>query len=146
MSRAARVLAIVHTDRTFELKEVRGEKLWVGRCIHCSSAIAVDVHGATGATLEHIEPTTHGGTDDTQNLALACARCNQRKGASLDKRRRDDPTLSAVIDTLRARRAERWRDDSRAPIEPRTPAPGGRGEGRRGEGRRGEGRRGERRR
>ncbi len=131
MSRATRVLAIVHTDRTFELKEVRGEKLWVGRCIHCSSAIAVDAHGTTGATLEHIEPTTHGGTDDTRNLALACARCNQRKGASLDKRRRDDPTLSAVIDTLRTRRAERWRDDPRMPAVPPSLVRGRRGERRR---------------
>lgn len=113
--RSADVLAIVHTDRTFERREVRGERVWVGRCIHCQSALAVDDHGGTSATIEHIEPTTHGGTNDVRNLALACARCNQRKGAKLDVRRRDDPTLSAVIDTLKARRAERWRDDERVP-------------------------------
>ncbi len=113
------MLSVVHTDRTFELREVRGERLWVGRCIHCSSPIAVDARGETAATIEHIEPSTHGGTDEVANLALACARCNQRKGARLDARRRDDPTLSAVIATLRERRTERWRDDPRAP-EPLT--------------------------
>jgi 5-methylcytosine-specific restriction endonuclease McrA len=118
MSRAARVLSVVHTDRTFERKDVRAERVWVGRCIHCGSALVVGEDGATAATIEHIEPSTHGGTDDVRNLALACARCNQRKGARLDVRRRDDPTLSAVIETLRQRRAERWRDDARAPSAP----------------------------
>ncbi len=123
MSRATKVLAVVHTDATFSLRDVRGERCWVGRCIHCSSAIVVDRDGATAATIEHIEPSTHGGTDDVANLSLACARCNQRKGASLDGRRRDDPTLSAVIDTLRARRRERWRDDPRTPPEPYPASP-----------------------
>jgi hypothetical protein len=118
MSRAARVLSVVHTDRSFERKEVRGERVWVGRCIHCGSALVVSEDGATAATLEHIEPSTHGGTDDVRNLALACARCNQRKGARLDVRRRDDPTLCAVIETLRQRRAARWRDDPRSPPGP----------------------------
>ncbi|GAB4196172.1 MAG: hypothetical protein OHK0013_03140 [Sandaracinaceae bacterium] len=122
MSRAARVLAIVHTDRTFERREVRGERVWVGRCIHCGSALVVDEDGATAATIEHIEPSAHGGTDDVRNLALACARCNQRKGARLDVRRRDDPTLSAVIEMLRRRRAERWRDDPRASSAPAPPS------------------------
>lgn len=115
MARARKVLGIVETDATFELREVRGERAWVGRCIHCRSAIVVSTRGETAATIEHIVPTTHGGTDDVENLALACARCNQRKGARLDHRRRDDPTLRAVIDMLRARRRERWR-------EPRTTA------------------------
>jgi 5-methylcytosine-specific restriction endonuclease McrA len=115
MSRAVRVLAVVHTDRTFERREVRGASAWVGRCIHCSSALVVELDGTTAATIEHIEPSTHGGTDEVRNLALACARCNQRKGAKLDVRRRDDPTLSAVIETLRRRREERWREDPRRP-------------------------------
>lgn len=127
MSRASKVLAIVRTDRTFEAREVRGERCWVGRCIHCASAIVVDARGETAGTIEHIEPSTHGGTDDVANLALACARCNQRKGASLDNRRRDDPTLSAVIDTLKARRRERWRDDPHVSEAPPTETRGRRG-------------------
>lgn len=123
MSRAAKVLGIVHTDRTFELRDVRGERCWVGRCIHCSSAIVVDARGQTAGTIEHIEPSTHGGTDDVRNLALACARCNQRKGSSLDHRRREDPTLSAVIDTLKERRRERWREDPRVAPPGTTEAP-----------------------
>jgi 5-methylcytosine-specific restriction endonuclease McrA len=127
MSRASKVLAIVRTDRTFERRDVRGEPCWVGRCIHCSSAIVVDAHGETAGTIEHIEPSTHGGTDEVSNLSLACARCNQRKGASLDRRRRDDPTLSAVIETLKARRRERWRDDPQAADAPTPETRGERG-------------------
>jgi 5-methylcytosine-specific restriction endonuclease McrA len=118
VSRAAKVLGVVHTDRTFELRDVRGERCWVGRCIHCSSPIVVDARGQTAGTIEHIEPSAHGGGDDVQNLALACARCNQRKGSRLDHRRRDDPTLTAVIETLKERRRDRWREDDRVVPSP----------------------------
>ena len=32
---------------------------------------------------EHIVPRQHGGSDDPGNLALACHRCNLRKGPNL---------------------------------------------------------------
>ena len=113
MSPAARAriaLRIAATDRTFELCDVRGDRVWVGRCIHCRARVVVEASGATIATIEHIEPLTHGGTDAIENVALACARCNHGKGRRLDVRRRDDPTLRAVVEMLAARRRERWRD------------------------------------
>lgn len=106
----SRVLDIVRSDSTFAREDVRGVRAWVGRCIHCSSRIVVEESGATGATVEHIVPRNHGGTDELENLALACARCNQSKGTRLDVRKKNDPTLMAVIETLRVRRKERWRD------------------------------------
>ncbi|HEY9176020.1 MAG TPA: HNH endonuclease [Verrucomicrobiae bacterium] len=33
--------------------------------------------------VEHIVPKTHGGTDDLENLALACIDCNLHKGTNL---------------------------------------------------------------
>ena len=33
--------------------------------------------------VEHIVPKTHGGTDDLENLALACIDCNLHKGPNL---------------------------------------------------------------
>jgi 5-methylcytosine-specific restriction endonuclease McrA len=102
-------LAIAATDNTFAIREVRGARAWVGKCIHCAARLVVELDGETNATIEHIVPRGHGGPDEIENLALACARCNHLKGMRLDHRRRDDPTLSAVIDTLRARRLERWR-------------------------------------
>gem|GEM_PF-686445 len=106
------VLAIVATDATFERALVRGEPAWVGKCIHCQARLVVGLDGEThgAATIEHIVPRNHGGTDDVENLALACARCNTLKGMRLDHRRRDDPTLAEVVETLRARRRARWRD------------------------------------
>jgi 5-methylcytosine-specific restriction endonuclease McrA len=106
----SRVLEIVRTDSSFAREDVRGVRAWVGRCIHCGSRIVVEESGATLATVEHIVPRNHGGTDELTNLALACARCNQGKGTRLDARKRSDPTLRAVIETLQARRKERWRE------------------------------------
>jgi 5-methylcytosine-specific restriction endonuclease McrA len=108
-SRAQRVLAVVAADKTFQQVCVQGEIHWVGKCIHCNAKVLVSLTGDTRATLEHIEPKTHGGSDDPENLAIACARCNSGKGMRLDHRKRSDPTLTKVIDMLRARRLERLR-------------------------------------
>jgi 5-methylcytosine-specific restriction endonuclease McrA len=106
------LLAIVATDATFDRSVVRGEPAWVGKCIHCNARLVVALDGEAGgtATIEHIVPRTHGGSDDLANLAVACARCNALKGKRLDHRRREDPTLTQVIETLRARRLARWRE------------------------------------
>lgn len=112
ISRRHRILAIVATDSTFELRVVRGEPTWVGRCIHCNTKVAVSPGGdpEPGVTVEHIEPRHHGGGQTLDNLAFACARCNQSKGMRHDHKRRDDPGLSALIEALRRRRLDRWRD------------------------------------
>lgn len=112
-SRAHRLLLwAAATDRTFRRREVDGRPMLVGKCIHCNRRLAVDLDPSARqtATVEHIVPKTHGGTDDLDNVAVACARCNTGKGVRLDARRRDDPTLSRVIETLSARRRERRRE------------------------------------
>lgn len=112
MSRVRRLLLrAAESDNTFQLLDVRGSACWVGRCIHCQSRVVVPLSDAepASATLEHIVPKNHGGTDDAANLALACARCNQGKGKRLDRRRADDPTLTRVIALLQERRRERQR-------------------------------------
>ena len=62
------------------------------------------------ATLEHIVPRHHGGTNELMNLAVACARCNHGKGVRLDHRKPADPTLRRVIDMLQERRKKRYRE------------------------------------
>jgi len=112
MSRTRRLLLrAAESDNTFERTRLRGGESWVGRCIHCQSKIVVPIADGepASATLEHILPKHHGGTDDPDNLALACARCNQGKGKRLDHRRLDDPTLASVIATLQERRRQRLR-------------------------------------
>ncbi|KYF62199.1 HNH endonuclease [Sorangium cellulosum] len=105
------ILDIVATDATFERTEIRGQAAWAGKCIHCLSHVVVGLDGEPiqRATIEHIVPRTHGGTDALDNLALACGRCNALKGMRLDVRRRDDPKLVAVIERLRERKASRRR-------------------------------------
>ena len=112
MGKVHRLLcAVAESDSTFRKQAVRGRETWVGPCIHCRRAITVplDEREPPSATLEHIVPRHHGGTDALDNLALACASCNHQKGRRLDWKRRADPTLSRVIDTLLARRRAQMR-------------------------------------
>lgn len=110
--RRQKLLAIARTDRTFTRTLLDGQPAWVGKCIHCQAHLAVAEEGPEigGATIEHIVPQTHGGTDDLQNLALACARCNSLKGKRLDVRRADDPRRREVEAKLLERRRARYRD------------------------------------
>ncbi len=114
-----RVLAIVATDRTFERVSHRGEEVWMGKCLHCNSHLAVSLAGdpISRATIEHILPRTAGGTDAVENLALACARCNGSKGIRIDHLGPSNPRFIEVVDRLRERRRKRWRDPERTDEE-----------------------------
>lgn len=45
-------------------------------CEYCHSPEEIST---SRFTIDHINPRSLGGTDDTNNLALACSRCNQRR-------------------------------------------------------------------
>ena len=106
------LLAAARTDRTFERTRLDERTVWVGKCIHCNTRLVVADDGQSlgEATLEHIIPQTRGGTDDIENLAVACARCNRTKGKRHDHKR--GTGLEEVVATLQARRRARWRDPS----------------------------------
>lgn len=125
MSAATRrqVLAAVTTDA--DARPV-GET-WQTRCLHCRSALAATTGGDLlgSATVEHIVPRSwfdtpaarelcegFDGPDDPRNLALACARCNHGKGREHDKRGAADVRAREVVESLLARRLERWRTAS----------------------------------
>ncbi|MET0387247.1 MAG: HNH endonuclease [Polyangiales bacterium] len=114
MSRRSRQLlrAAAESDNTFERVTRGGREYWVGQCIHCRTRVSVplDPDERAHATLEHIVPRHHGGSDDPENLAVACQRCNQGKGRRLDLRARNDDTLQRVITLLQERRRARLRE------------------------------------
>ena len=56
--------------------------------------------------VEHIIPRFHGGSDDPDNLALACIDCNLRKGPNLTG---IDPETQRVTELFHPRR-HRWDD------------------------------------
>lgn len=56
--------------------------------------------------VEHIIARQHGGTDDPQNLALACHQCNLHKGTNLSG---VDPDTNEVTRLFDPRR-DRWED------------------------------------
>jgi len=56
--------------------------------------------------VEHIIPKVHGGTDDLDNLALACIDCNLHKGTNLTG---IDPETNEVTELFHPRR-QAWDD------------------------------------
>lgn len=107
-----RLLWCAATDSSFHrVARVDGVVL-EGKCLHCGRKLWLQPSGEpiSRATIEHIVPRTHGGSDELSNLGIACARCNHGKGVRLDVRRADDPTLQRVTQTLVQRRQQRWRE------------------------------------
>jgi hypothetical protein len=56
--------------------------------------------------IEHVIPKTHGGSDDFNNLALACIDCNLHKGPNLTG---IDPETEAITELFHPRRHD-WAD------------------------------------
>lgn len=61
--------------------------------------------------MEHTVAKPHGGTDDLDNLALACHRCNLSKGPNLSGLDRESGRIAPLFHPRRDRRAEHfvWR-------------------------------------
>lgn len=108
--RTGAILGVVQTDNTFVHHVSMMGSWWVGRCLHCNSAIVVEDDGQTNATVEHIIPITAGGSVcDLQNLALACERCNNQKGIEHDRHVGKGGRADEVVEALKAKRMLRWR-------------------------------------
>lgn len=106
------LLAVVATDCTFTQRKGRdGQFFWQGKCIHCGSALVVEMDGSAGreVTLEHIFPKAQGGDSSLKNLALACRACNNMKGVRQDVLKPGNPAFDAMVAFLQKRRQERWR-------------------------------------
>ncbi|MFO0596732.1 MAG: HNH endonuclease [Myxococcaceae bacterium] len=109
----ATLLAIVRTDSTFQKVRARGgAEVWEGKCLHCGKKLVVELDGTAVArvTIEHIVPQSAGGTDELLNLALACSRCNNRKGRQHDWKGLGDARAAELIEALLAKRRARWRE------------------------------------
>ena len=125
--RHAQLLWCAATDRTFERAELKGEEVLAGKCIHCNCVVCVDLDGTRRlrATVEHIVPRTHGGSDTLENLAIACGRCNGAKGIRHDPSPWGDPKLMAMIERLQERKRKRLREPLVGLTLPPLDAPGG---------------------
>jgi HNH endonuclease len=71
------------------------------RCEYC---LLRQEHNELTHHIEHIIAKQHGGTDEADNLALACHRCNLRKGPNLSG---VDPLSGDVVLLFHPRR-DRW--------------------------------------
>jgi hypothetical protein len=65
---------------TKKLKHLVWEKTR-GLCWYCGKAVVTeDPSWLDAPNIDHVHPVTAGGTDDLENLVLACFRCNGYKG------------------------------------------------------------------
>ena len=71
------------------------------RCEYC---LLPQAHSELTHHVEHIVAKQHGGSDDLDNLALACHRCNLRKGPNLTG---VDPMSGEVVPLFHPRR-DQW--------------------------------------
>lgn len=68
------------------------------RCEHCQLPQA---YSPFTHHIEHIVAKQHGGSDEANNLALACHRCNLRKGPNLTGM---DPVTDEIVPLFHPRR------------------------------------------
>ena len=88
-----------------------------GRCEYC---VLRQEHSELTHHAEHIIAKQHGGSEELDNLALACHLCNLRKGPNLTG---IDPVTGRLVPLFHPRR-NRWADHFRfrsVPIEGITP-------------------------
>ncbi len=78
------------------------------RAVNCCEYCGLHQENSPLAALhvEHIIPKFHGGSDDLENLALACIDCNLHKGTNLTG---IDPQTNKVTELFHPRR-QRWED------------------------------------
>ena len=72
----------------------------------CEYCLLAEVDSPFSFHVEHIIPKAHRGSDDIDNLALACPQCNQRKGTNLTGIDPDTGQLTPLFNP----RTERWDD------------------------------------
>jgi hypothetical protein len=74
------------------------------RCEYC--LLPQHIGASIQFHVEHIRAKQHGGTDQLENLALACPNCNWNKGPNVSA---IDPDTDTVV-TLFNPRTDSWRD------------------------------------
>jgi hypothetical protein len=57
-------------------------------------------------TIDHLVPRSAGGSDDEENLALACRNCNERRS---NRSRAEDPVTGRIVPLFNPR-LDRWAD------------------------------------
>ena len=100
---------IAETDSTFQF----ADGFWTGKCLICGGRLRFEARSGFGATIEHIQPRSLGGSNDLLNLGLTHPQCNSEKGRRWDAKRRHRhraEAYRALVERLLAERQRRWRE------------------------------------
>lgn len=71
-------LAYITAKKVYKRTRLAEAQSW--RCCWCGCATVPEPNKRNSVTVEHILPRSMGGSNDMDNLAAACARCNQKRG------------------------------------------------------------------
>jgi 5-methylcytosine-specific restriction endonuclease McrA len=77
-----------------ELLRQRVRKRADGRCEYCHSPEKIS---STRFTIDHVQPRSLGGSDEFENLALACSRCNQHRYNFISGRDLETATITPLF-------------------------------------------------
>ncbi|MGB5913742.1 MAG: HNH endonuclease signature motif containing protein, partial [Phormidesmis sp.] len=72
-------------------------------CEYCHSPERIS---GSRFTLDHVYPRSLGGSDDFENLALACSRCNQRRYNFITGRDAETASISPLFNP----RVDEWKE------------------------------------
>ena len=77
-------LAAQIVERIFLRTRAAEAQNW--RCCYCGIQCTIERERPHSSTLEHVTPLSKGGTDDPDNLVMACGKCNLSRGnTSIDE-------------------------------------------------------------
>jgi hypothetical protein len=78
---------------------------------HCEYCLMDEILLVWGCEVDHILSRKHGGTTESSNLALSCARCNRAKGTDLGSIHPESEGLVRLFNPRRDRWDEHFKHD-----------------------------------
>ena len=66
-------------SNTYFCRKVRWFRLGQRRCSYCCTQLNWTGQFKNSATVEHLVPRSHGGTDKIENIIIVCYKCNMQR-------------------------------------------------------------------
>ena len=73
-----------YSQENIQLKKIFFQNINISSCFYCKYVFLIN-----NLTIEHLTPRSFGGTNEQDNIVLACVLCNQKKGKESWKLKRE---------------------------------------------------------